>query len=278
MTAQARGNTKPSLRARAFLFTLNEPNIYDDFIAEIKKLKSIDYFVSARELAPTTKHVHIHLYIHLNNSYKLSRKIMSYNTHVDIAKGSPKQCIDYVKKDGDIIEEWGECPRQGNISVKELMEIKNVEEVPDWKMVNTYMKLKNMPKKVSLKDYNKEVKVIYLTGPSGSGKSTKAIELALENGFEDVDEVKAVNGFWNGVSDGCGCAIYDDFRCSDLKVNEFINFIDYRVHNLNVKGGNMKNKYSLIIITSIQSPEDIYSNCQEEREQWMRRMTIKELA
>lgn len=58
-----------------------------------------------------------------------------------------------------------------------------------------------------------------------------------DNGIDEFEEVKYSNGFWNGVSDGNGCAVYDDFRDSHISASEFINFIDYNVHNLNVKGG-----------------------------------------
>ena len=64
-----------------------------------------------------------------------------------------------------------------------------------------------------------------------------------------------------------------DFRDSDMKASEFINFIDYNVHNLNYKQGSAKNKYHLIIITSVQDPKKIYKNIKgEPRKQWLRRM------
>lgn len=72
-----------------------------------------------------------------------------------------------------------------------------------------------------------------------------------EKGVEEFEEVKFNGQFWMGVSEGTGCAVYDDFRASHMKPSEFINFIDYNVHNLNVKGGQIKNKYNLIIITSV---------------------------
>lgn len=79
-----------------------------------------------------------------------------------------------------------------------------------------------------------------------------------ENGIEEFEEVKYENGFWNGIGDGTGCCVYDDFRDSHMKASEFINFIDYNVHNLNIKGGNVKNNYNLIIITSVFPLNDIY--------------------
>ena len=70
-------------------------------------------------------------------------------------------------------------------------------------------------------------------------------------------------------------AIYDDFRDSHMKASEFIQFIDYNTHTLNVKGGYQHNKFNLIIITSVQRLTDIYQNCQgEPRTQWLRRIEL----
>lgn len=58
-----------------------------------------------------------------------------------------------------------------------------------------------------------------------------------------------------------------------MKPSEFINFIDYNKHQLNVKGSYKLNNYEFIIITSVQSPEEIYKNIEgEPRTQWLRRM------
>lgn len=61
--------------------------------------------------------------------------------------------------------------------------------------------------------------------------------------------------------------------------SEFINFIDYNKHILNTKGAHVRNNYSLIIITSVQSPMEIYKNSlsYESREQWLRRIKIIDL-
>ena len=65
-----------------------------------------------------------------------------------------------------------------------------------------------------------------------------------------------------------------------MSISEFINFIDYNKHNMNIKGGFIKNNYELIIITSIQDPHNIYNNIidnEETREQILRRINIIDL-
>ena len=100
-----------------------------------------------------------------------------------------------------------------------------------------------------------------------------------ELGLEKFNDVKFTGSFWNGLSENCEVALYDDFRDSHMKPSEFINFIDYNVHNLNSKGGYFKNKYKFIFITSIQNPEGLWKEFREKNPedsltQWMRRMQI----
>lgn len=62
-----------------------------------------------------------------------------------------------------------------------------------------------------------------------------------------------------------------------MSASEFINFVDYNRHKMNVKGGSCSNDYVEIIITSVIPLEEIYYGVSgEPREQWMRR--IKEIA
>lgn len=269
-TAQSSGNTTPSLRARAFLLTLNEIEHYEDLRNEFQKLKSCDYFISCKEVAPTTGHEHIHIYAHFSSSYKISKRILSYHSHIDICKGTPQQNIAYIRKDGNILDTWGEEPHQGFHTVKDLKEIDNPDDL-NWNEYNTWSRIKQAPKKMKKSEWNKDVKIYYIWGPSGIGKSTKAHDMC----DDEFEEVKHKGDFYLGVVDGTGCCIYDDFRDTHMSASEFINFIDYRIHNMNVKGGCIKNKYNKIIITSIQNPKRIYRNVNEEqREQWLRRMEI----
>ena len=271
MTSELSGNTTPSsYRARAFQFTLNQVEKFENLKKELLRLKSCNYIIACREIAPTTNHEHIHCYCRFDSNYKLNKKILATGAHVEICRASPKQNIDYIRKDGNIIFEYGEEPHQGVPHTIGELKLLNQNEVPP-QMYNTWKKVQST--KIKKEDWNKNIEVIYIYGPSGAGKSTLAKLLA----DDEFDEVKFVNGFWNSCS-GEGCCIYDDFRSSHMSASEFINFIDYRVHNLNVKGDNVKNRYTKIIITSIQSPFEIYNNMQEEaKKQWLRRMHIMKI-
>ena len=278
MNTQCSGNTKEhcvNLRSRAFQFTINEIEKYKELIEIIKNLKSCDYYISCLEKAPTTGHEHIHLYVHFTNAYKINKKILDLNVHIEICKGSPKQNIEYIEKDGNILDEWGNRPKQGMRTVGELKKITNPDEL-NWNEYNTWRKIhESIDNDIDIDDIFKNIKVYYIFGPSGIGKSKKAFEIAKENGYNKINLVSYENGFWNGIGKSCKVAIYDEFRDSSMKPSEFIKFIDYNKHPLNIKGGSIINNYELIIITSVQNPKLIYPNIGDEpREQWLRRMEI----
>ena len=84
--------------------------------------------------------------------------------------------------------------------------------------------------------------------------------------YTEFDEVKHKNGFYLSISGYCKACIYDDFRPSYMDVSEFINFIDYNKHNLNIKEDSLKNNYELIIITYINNHHNIYKNCTDNEE------------
>lgn len=281
------GNTKPAKvsvpRARHYQITLNEIEKYLDVKNYLMGLKNLNYYISCREIAPTTGHPHIHIYVQFTNSQQLCIKKLK-GAHVECCKGTPQQNLQYIQKDGDIIDEWGEIRMSGNYTIENVknMEKKERENLP-LIYYNIVKKInEEEANQLSLEDFEKKVKVIYIYGESGVGKTSKAKELIREyfkeNEVSTFNLVKYENNFWMGVSEKSKVALYDDFRDSHMKPSEFINFIDYNVHPMNIKGGNIKNKYEFIIVTSVQNPENLWKNVQEKddepKKQWLRRMKI----
>lgn len=234
--------------------------------------------IACKEIAPNTGHEHIHIYCQFTSPKRLSLKKLC-GCHVEICRGSPQSNVDYIKKDGNIIFEQGELRHTGAKSIKDVKELSKTErEELDVRYYNIVEKINgNEQDDIDIDTWHKDVKVIYIYGKSGSGKSLKAYELAKEYGYQKVNIVKYVNGFWMGVGDS-KLAIYDEFRPSHMTASEFLNFIDYNIHILNIKGGKKQNLYEIIIITSIFHPREIYSNLSEEdKTQWLRRITILEI-
>lgn len=283
---------------KAYQFTLFKIEEWGAILEYLQSLTSINYMIASREFAPKTGAEHYHVYIQLKHSMKLSRKKL-LSAHIEICRGTPQQNIAYVKKQGDILLEEGE-PRLGGgdaISIKEVKAMTNEErENLPFSSYNRLQALKRDEISVlKASEYYKEVEVYYIFGKSGTGKTKYAIE-AIKNlvdlkyiESDTFNEVKYSDKFWNGVNldNMTKVALYDDFRDYHMSPSEFINFIDYNVHVMNIKYGFVMNKFKYIFITSIQNPYDLYKKYQksenifvsndeyteESQAQWIRRFT-----
>lgn len=256
--------------AKGFQITVNEEDVFGDVLSYLRGLCP-NYLIACKEKAPTTGHVHFHVYVQFPNTRRLSLKKLC-GSHVEKCLGSPEQNIKYIKKDGDVIVEEG-SPRLNYMpSIKQVKDMTPAERdgLPA-NMYNIIQKINDEEKKhIKGTEYHKDVVVYYVYGESGSGKTKYSIEHIGDRLF---NEVKYDGSFWHGVTEDCDIALYDDFRDSHMKPAEFINFIDYNRHIMNVKGGSVRNNYKEIYITSVQSPEEIYKNVAgEPRKQWERRM------
>lgn len=258
---------------------------YTELMKYLLKFKSFRYLISSLGLNSeehNNKHLlHIHIYIEYKETTRLYiNKVLG--AHILTKIDSQLNTINYIKdQEIGIIEEIGTkalCHRP-TIKEAEQMTIDELKElsINYNNIISKIITQKN--NKINVNDYYKgdKLNVFYIYGPSGAGKTRKAQEIIKLFGYKEFDEIKHKNNFYLGVSGDCKACIYDDFRPSHMDVSEFINFIDYNKHNLNVKGGSYKNNYELIIITSINNPNNIYKNCtdnEETKTQWIRRMKI----
>ena len=292
-----------------YQLTINKISEWGTILAYLQSLTSVNYMIACREFAPKTGKEHYHVYIQFKYSMNLSKKKL-LSAHIEICRGSPQANIDYIKKNGDILFEEGE-PRlaAGNgFSIKEVKAMTNEER--DELSFNHYNKIQSLKRDelctLRASEYFKDVEVYYIYGLSGTGKTKYAIkaitELVKQKKIKSdiFNEVKYCGNFWNGVSldNMSEVALYDDFRDYHITPSEFINFIDYNVHVMNIKYGFVMNKFKYIFITSIQSPYDLFrkkktlfghlksneksnyeiyegdddDNYQESQTQWLRRI------
>lgn len=257
-------------RARCYLLT-----IFND---ELKHFDNATYECWCDDTCKDGK-PHKHQCIYFKNQVSFSTLKKAYPTaHIEAAH-NVYDAIHYIKdnKNGrkTNIEERGIEPHDTRFkSVKDLKEC-NDPELLDWKQFNTWQKIHDNDE-IDINDMSKDVKVYYISGPSGCGKTEKAKTIIRENVQtygSKLSMVKYSNGFWLNVGSNRKIALYDDFRDSHMPASEFINFIDYNKHPMNMKGTSCMNDYQLIIITSVQPLESIYGNLSgEPRQQWMRRV------
>lgn len=279
------GNTGSGfkVRARHFQLTLNEVNNYDKLYNYLTGYSTLKYLISCRETAPTTGHEHIHVYIQFSQPKIIEAKNL-YGAHIEKCRGTPQQNRDYIVKDGNILDEVGTFKTNGGIcghTIADVIKMSNDElyEIADYKYYNVIQKIINDKSRLTADNhYKPDMNVIYVIGGSGMGKSKfgyKIVEKLAVPGTP-YDEVSYANGFWLGVFDS-HIAVYDDFRDSVMKPNEFIRFIDYNKHILNVKCGQKINEYTTIIITSKQAPWMLWDKSNEEKKQWLRRMDVYQI-
>ena len=130
--------------------------------------------------------------------------------------------------------------------------------------------------KFNINEIHKNVEVYYIFGPSGIGKTKKAYDIINE--YKDkYEKIKfnrvSYNNCWNGVTDKCEIALYDDFDDDSINPIEFKHFIDHDIQLLNTQNSYIKNNYKLIIITSTQNPQDLFKGSKVDKNQWLSRIT-----
>lgn len=283
------GNTKAEVprKARNYLVTSYER---DGFQLKMPEKPQISYLVECEDSTEDGLW-HMHAFIYFTNPVAMAsvKKIFGKTCHVERPQYN-SLAIEYVKglrpgegKTMDDIRkhnilEFGEAPMDNGVN-RTVADLKNLDDPSEleWRQYNTWERIHKRPQKMSTKEWYKgQPTVIYFyASTSGSGKTKAIVDWLETHHIEEFDEIKHIGDFWHGVTDGEGVAVYDDFRPAHMHPSEFINLIDYHVHNLNVKGGSVKNKYHTILISSIVDPHYMYiSQSAEAREQWLRRMQI----
>lgn len=283
VASEPTGNTK----ARRFQITMYALDRVNDVIDRLKSLSRFRFGMACHEVCPETNREHVHIYVCYDSVKKFNTiRRSSLGGHVERCYGNHKDNVKYIMKDvtddNPLLWIEGDEPHQGSsLGMNELRRMNVVEVVESDPLHHqAYLRARELLVNggLSLHDLNgKRVEVYYIYGSSGCGKSVLAKELLRESMIEEevsfVDLVRFKNEFWTGVVYG-EFAFYDEFRDSDMKPSEFISFIDYNPQRMNIKGGCTLNRYRLIVITSIQGPNELYPNMSlnEPRKQWLRRV------
>lgn len=148
------GNTKPefnewnSKKKNCFFITLNcevfegennEPNYeestkkinekYDNIKKYLLKLK-YQYFLGAKEIN-TQGFDHIHIFIQFDSPHKLCIEKME-GANIQIMKSSVNRCINYIKKNNCILDEYG-TPNfiTGAPTIRDILNTENPEDIID---------------------------------------------------------------------------------------------------------------------------------------------------
>lgn len=283
MTTEASGNTtsdaSSKIMARDYQFTIHELDKYDSLIEILNNLKSCTYYIACKEIAPTTQKEHIHLFAHFSTPYRMSKKIMNLHIHIEKCRGSVKQNIDYIEKDGNIIVEHGCRPSQGIRTVKELREA-SIDETPAH-LYRIKQEIDNKAREETSffemldeiqNDALKKPTIHYYTGASGTGKTYTAYKEALKKYDKtEIGRLTLNNNFIDIINENAKCFVIDEFRPSDIKASHMLQLLDKYGYKANVKGKFVWLRFDELFICSIFEPDTIYRD-EEKNEQFIRRI------
>lgn len=268
-------------KVRAWIFTLNNytPEDCEKFI-NFKDNKQIKYFICGKEIAPTTGTPHIQGYIHFVNAKtrEQTRKFISLRAHLKKAKGEDVHNQAYCSKE-NLLCEYGTPAQPGKRNdLTQLRELVNnnvriddvVSQCTNYQQIRyteLLFKYKKMPPK-----QKRVIKWYY--GISGTGKTYTAIEESNEDYYITMNTLK----WWDGYT-GQKYIIIDELRANTCEFQTLLRLLDMYPYRIETKGGSMwiQPTTTHIIITSSQSPRDMYIFKDEELRQLLRRIDeIKE--
>lgn len=268
---------------------------YKDIKKYVLGLKYFQYMRCVEHIGQEEKHYH--LVLQLSRSMPKLSVTKLHGAHIKPKTfGSTKALIDYIncedeehKKNNvtyELVDEIGKYkPQGGDHTVKTLLEYDNVEDLPDYKMVNTWKRLKLEKESTnSFRNMLSEIKnglltgpnVIYFIGKPGSGKTYNAYKYALSKYNEDeITRVSIINNFFKFTgSDKDKCLIIEEFRPSQLHPSLLLQFTDKYGFECPIKGSYKYVRPECIIICSIIHPARLYREEKEElNEQFTRRIT-----
>lgn len=267
---------KTMWKARHFNITLNEVTRWPALLDYLQG-KNPEYLIAAQEDAPRTGHAHIHVYVYYRNQTKLFKGKLE-GAHCEVCKGTAGQNIDYVKKDGRVITEIGECPRldrvrqHKHITVSDALSMteEQLQEVPvsSYHYVQEIRREKEEKEKLASHTIERK-QVHWIYGPTGTGKTLRAWNA-------HATPVEFDGRFFTDWGDS-KVVLFDDFR-GEIPYKTMLKLTDQYKNKYicNIKGSWRVWDVDEIFITAPKSPAETYAKQNDKQDsisQLMRRLT-----
>lgn len=256
-------------KSRAYCFTLN--NYTEEEYLAISSMEC-KYLVIGKEKGESGT-PHLQGYVYLVNPRTLtSLKKSMPRAHIEVAKGSPLQASTYCKKDGDFYES-GELPAQGKRSdLEEIREMVNagqgMREMVD--KAHSYQSIRSAELILKYKEKKRDWKpeVIWVCGKSGTGKTRWAYDNYPP---EDIHKQPATDTKWFEGYDAHPVVVIDevDMETSYPALKELTDRYPMRVH---YKGGMRSFLAKVIVLTSLETPQNLFVNKPEKGFEMLRRI------
>lgn len=260
------------------VFTLN--NYTDLEYNDLLSNDLIEYIIIGKEVGSEGT-PHLQGYAELINRSRFTKvKSINNRMHFEPRKGTQKQAIAYCKKDGDWVDR-GTPKSQGHRTdldklKGDLINGRSMRDIVVNESLN-YTQLcflqKTQPYLLKNK-LSKGKQVIWCYGPTGTGKSKFAWDY-----LDDKDEIyykNPSNKWWDGY-DSHKLIIIDDLRANNFLFTDLLRMFDIYPYRLEFKGGSTFLNSDTIIVTTNKHPREMFANqSDEDIQQMLRRITIKE--
>lgn len=269
-----------SATARRWTYTLY-PQTPDDFRTEFStfesKLRDLSHFrglCHQLELCPSTERIHLQGYVEFDKPKRRAAiKSVSERVHLEPAKGSRKQCIDYCTKtesrfetgtcDPVLLEETTQGKRNDILDVTlqitrgQLTRDQVFSDRPDLicKYHRGINELFNWREK-SERMADRELHVEVLWGDAGVGKTRFAYNSTEPEDVYILNKGNSNNLWWDNY-DGQSVLVIDDFY-GWIQHSILLRILDRYPYQMEIKGGYTWAAWTTVYITSNKHPSTWY--------------------
>lgn len=251
------------MQGKNWCYTINNYLFEDE-----EKVQRIDckYNIYGREVGLSgTPHLQGYVVFKTNKRFETAKKIFPHGTHLEKAKGSSPQNIEYCSKSADIWT-YGEAPmtqaQKGECNAKRYREAfiaakeGRLDDIPEDMRTRHYSTYKAIMKDhyVAPPDLER-LPGVWIYGPAGAGKSRKARQDYPGSYLKNAKN-KWFDGYQNEES-----MIIDDFdkymvsQAYDLKI-----WGDRYAFPAETKGGQIIIRPKIVIVTSQYHPDQIWDD------------------
>lgn len=267
-----------NFRSKYWVFTEHDTSKYLSTFKSWKtregKTVTATYGIVGRETCPTSGKQHYQGYIEYDEVTSLGALIKALpGTHWEPRFGTAEQASEYCKKEGN----WGEFgtmskPRQGKRNDVDQIRSMALSGIPMSEIVqhaNSFQAIRMAEKIREYHDLKRNWKpyVSWFYGPTGTGKTRTAFEEADGNAWISSGSLR----WWQGY-DGHENVIIDDFRGDHCPLHVLLQILDRYPFNVEFKGGSKSLLARKIWITCPYSPEDVYRNHADDRQEDIRQL------
>lgn len=227
------------------------------------KAYKCDYCVIGKEVGKQgTPHLQFVFKFHSDKKLEVLKKAFS-RAHWEPCK-SPKDTIEYCKKDGDFYQygkeedattqgqrhdliTLGQMIMQNNADIEEIANACPEMIIKYSKGIDRLLEIKNKP-------LMRENRITWIYGMAGVGKTKTVFD---RHHIDDI-YIKNHTKWWNGYIKQ-NCIVLDDFD-GRMPFKEFLTLTDRYPMSVEYKGGFISLKSAHIYITSDKHPREVYNN------------------